>query len=151
MDGKNVNMSEISLRIDSIENIPLRYSQSIAFLLENLPTREMKTTVSKIYLNPNTPKRTLTCLDENEIIGVSIGGPLDSNRAYLQFMYVLPEYRRKGVGKFLLDAFEQREIKRNISTIEADTYDPLVADWMVRQGYQIFRREGNVANHVKYF
>jgi GNAT superfamily N-acetyltransferase len=135
----------------SFEGPSQLYRRSMEFLVENLPMGEMKITASRLRSNPNTYQRTLVCLDGEKIAGVSMGGQLDQDRSYLQFMLILPEYRKEGIGKLFLDTFEARELSRNVSIIEADTYDPRVTEWMVRQGYKIFRREGNVVNHVKNF
>ncbi len=47
--------------------------------------------------------------------------------AYLGFMYVLPEYRGKGVNKKIIEALKNWSISKNIMEMRLDVYFPNVA------------------------
>jgi ribosomal protein S18 acetylase RimI-like enzyme len=45
-----------------------------------------------------------------------------SDHAYLGFMYVLPEYRGKGINKLIVDSLKNWAASKNISELRLDVY-----------------------------
>ena len=45
-----------------------------------------------------------------------------SNHAYLGFMYVLPEYRGKGINRKIIDALKSWSISKNIKELRLEVY-----------------------------
>jgi GNAT superfamily N-acetyltransferase len=130
------------------ENIEI-YRSAMRLLLENLPTDKMKTIASRLFQNPNNPERTYACLENQMVVGTAIGGPLNRQKSYWEFMFILPEYRQLGVGKELLAFLEKTQKKYGISQIETETYEPLVTQWVQRRGYKIVSRNGMEVCHCK--
>ncbi len=66
-------------------------------------------------------------------LSVSAGGLLAS----IEDLYVMPEERRRGVGRALLEAVEDRCIARGVSYVEAQVEDKDAAAFYTALGYEL--------------
>ena len=66
-------------------------------------------------------------------LSISVGGRFAS----VEELYVRPEYRRRGVGRALLDAAVERCSRRGISYIEVQAVDEEAKEFYVNSGFGV--------------
>ncbi len=125
------------------------YLDSMRLLQENLPTREMRTLAYRLVENSNNPKRTWGCFLEGVPVGALVGGQLNNNVSYLEFIWLDPKLRQEGYGIQLLNTFENQQRRDGIKRIETEVYDSRSLEWAKRQGYQVVHKEGNMSCLLK--
>lgn len=125
------------------------YIEAIQLLVRNLPQEDMRATARMLKLNPDTPKRTWACLANDRVVGALVGDRIRDDVSYLEFAWILPEFRQIGLGKKILEKFELSQRLHGTRYIEAETYEPMVAKWMERMGYKITQRKGKMLYHRK--
>jgi GNAT superfamily N-acetyltransferase len=99
--------------------------------------------------NPNNPKRTWGCFLEGVPVGALVGGQLNNNVSYLEFIWLDPKLRQEGYGIQLLNTFENQQRRDGIKRIETEVYDSRSLEWAKRQGYQVVHKEGNMSCLLK--
>ena len=108
-------------------------SEAFQILMKNLP--QYARTLDRLSRNTGENAIQLATLQDNRMSGVVLGGHLNSHATYLNFFFVIPEFRQAGIGKILHDEFESRVKQANRTRIECDVYDERVAKWFQKQRY----------------
>lgn len=78
---------------------------------------------------------------DNKIIGTIIGG-YDGHRGWIYLLAVLEKYRKKGIGKLLVEYLEREFKKLNCQKINLQIHDSNkeVAEFYKKLGYEVEER-----------
>ncbi len=137
------------IEIFTTSNRPREYALAMQILTNNLPTEEMRRTARYLLNNPNNPKRTWALSCGSEIIGASVCDKITAKRAYLEFLLLLPDYRKAGLGRRFLSEIEDNQRSRGVKEIEADTSEDITTKWMIHHGYKVVEVVDGSYNHLK--
>jgi len=93
--------------------------------------KEIELIAKSFMHSENTKNNCYVAVIGDRIIGFIYGFLIDNGTLYPQFLYVEPTYRKKGIGKGLMDAIE-KGTACNTSII---VYHKSLHDYYVKQGY----------------
>ena len=90
------------------------------------------------YLISNPDSIFLKALKENQIVGF-IAGVCRTNTCTIYTLNVKKDFRRKGIGSILLEAFEKEVLKRNVRKIilQVEVTNIAALNLYLKKGYQI--------------
>ena len=81
----------------------------------------------------NNVESCLVAEDDKQIIGFIYGFILPNKTLITEFIYVIPNYRNKGVGRMLLEELE----KRSACTVSMIFYNKTLREHYAKQGYVV--------------
>ena len=72
---------------------------------------------------------------------------------YIDILWVDEAYRKKGIGKILLNDIEKTAKAKNVTLIHLDTFDFQAKDFYLKNGYEIFGilEECPSGGHCRYY
>jgi len=92
------------------------------------------------YLISNPDSIFLKALKENRVVGF-IAGVCRTHTCTIYTLNVKKDFRRKGIGSILLEAFEKEVLKRNVRKIilQVEVTNIAALNLYLKKGYQISR------------
>jgi ribosomal protein S18 acetylase RimI-like enzyme len=86
-------------------------------------------------------RRFSLAIENNKIVGFLIGDHTYGGVAFISWVAVIPEYRKKGIGKMLLQDYEQYVRSKKAHLIELFTYDNVLPFYLENGFKEIGRRQ----------
>ncbi|MBP7708685.1 GNAT family N-acetyltransferase [Candidatus Pacearchaeota archaeon] len=85
----------------------------------------MKITARFLRASPRNFGGTFAALDGNSIVDAMIGGQTEYTKVYLEFWWIFPEYRQTGLGRRMLETFEDGQKRYGVNIMEVEATEVL--------------------------
>ena len=90
--------------------------------------------------------------DDDRIIAGCIARMYCWNVVYVDILWVDEQYRKAGLGRWLLRAVEEEAVRNHCTLIHLDTFDFQAKDFYLKQGFEIFGvLEDCPPGHCRYY
>ena len=140
----------ITIRQADINDLPIIYSNELAYILEIEPTEEevWKNAIPKLLTQWITNLSRMFIAEENNKPIGHFFWQIDGEMALLSSIYLLPKSRRKGYGRLLLERFENDAFTKGFTHLKLGVYKTNSANILYRElGYKIITTD----NHYNYY
>ncbi len=140
----------ITIRQAEINDLPIIFSNELAYIIEIEPTEEVswKNAIPKLLTQWISNLSRMFIVEENNKPIGHFFWQIDGESALLASIYIIPISRRKGYGRLLLESFEINAFSKGFTHLKLGVYKTNSANMLYQKsGYQLV----NTDNYYYYY